>query len=618
MNSTIDFGQDLPHRPLELAYEHSMAADLHLVLGSSLTVQPACKMPKITSKSGKLVIVNLQRTPLDDRAFLRIHAKCDTVMGGVMKLLGIPVPNWLLQRRVVVSHSIISGNYTLDVTGVDAYIASMPATIFSRVEVQIGGTPEQELPKEPFQVTGKLPENVSKFSARIRLHFLEHFKEPPVDLIEYIADTPVGQMMYTLLYDPTTRSWEVQITATPKEYFTSPVMPSSRKEIFNHAYITHSILPHTGTTPSSRSWVAMTLVPNTPHGQCIALSGGTPRGPDGEKSLTQPWISLYNQSSAWVHRVASPSEADLPWVSKPRWGHTMTQISESKAYLIGGWDSQCQYEEVQCYDFSSGQLSLVNLTTNRIPPRAGHTATLCKNGTCIVVFGGAVCEEGNYRYLNDVHVLSLADNSWSSPTLHGDSPPPRAQHCAVCVGDKLVFLGGCDGRSVLTDCVMLDTGDWHWSYPKVYGDPMPPMPYKATEKFRVFPTRGIAHKVLLGTYTFILYNGPQGTFLIDALHWKRRALTGPPSPTTTGTTASSPIPSPSSSTTTATTTTSTAAAVTPPEQAQQELPPNFSVAAHGSVLTGPATVVTFGGYDSDGALVPPHLHAITVINPFDS
>lgn len=39
-----------------------------------------------------LVIVNLQKTPADHVAAVRIFAKTDEVMEGVMKELGIPIP----------------------------------------------------------------------------------------------------------------------------------------------------------------------------------------------------------------------------------------------------------------------------------------------------------------------------------------------------------------------------------------------------------------------------------------------------------------------------------------------------------------------------------------------
>jgi NAD-dependent SIR2 family protein deacetylase len=49
-------------------------------MGSSLTVTPAADIPKEVGKKNKLIIVNLQKTPLDKYAYLRINAMCDDVM----------------------------------------------------------------------------------------------------------------------------------------------------------------------------------------------------------------------------------------------------------------------------------------------------------------------------------------------------------------------------------------------------------------------------------------------------------------------------------------------------------------------------------------------------------
>ena len=55
-------------------------ADLAIVLGTSLRVSPANDLPLTTASRGKpLVIVNLQRTPLDPICNLRIFAKTDEV-----------------------------------------------------------------------------------------------------------------------------------------------------------------------------------------------------------------------------------------------------------------------------------------------------------------------------------------------------------------------------------------------------------------------------------------------------------------------------------------------------------------------------------------------------------
>lgn len=60
------FGEMLPEDAFRHAMELARAADLMLVLGSSLTVQPAASIPPLTRRSGgELIIVNGQPTPLD-------------------------------------------------------------------------------------------------------------------------------------------------------------------------------------------------------------------------------------------------------------------------------------------------------------------------------------------------------------------------------------------------------------------------------------------------------------------------------------------------------------------------------------------------------------------------
>lgn len=65
------FGEALPGRAVEEAVELAEKADVMLVLGSSLTVQPAASFPVYTLRNGgKLVIVNDMDTPLDSSAEL--------------------------------------------------------------------------------------------------------------------------------------------------------------------------------------------------------------------------------------------------------------------------------------------------------------------------------------------------------------------------------------------------------------------------------------------------------------------------------------------------------------------------------------------------------------------
>ena len=67
--ATILFGESLPQDALQAAVMAARDADLMLVIGSSLIVQPAARLPEITVASGgRLAIINNESTPLDHLA----------------------------------------------------------------------------------------------------------------------------------------------------------------------------------------------------------------------------------------------------------------------------------------------------------------------------------------------------------------------------------------------------------------------------------------------------------------------------------------------------------------------------------------------------------------------
>ena len=73
--ATISFGQAMPDEPMRRAEQETLACDLFIVLGSSLTVYPAAGFPLLAKQQGaKLVIVNQQPTELDTVADLVLHA----------------------------------------------------------------------------------------------------------------------------------------------------------------------------------------------------------------------------------------------------------------------------------------------------------------------------------------------------------------------------------------------------------------------------------------------------------------------------------------------------------------------------------------------------------------
>ncbi len=81
----VMFGEQLPYRVLEEAGRRSRAADLFIVIGSTLVVYPAAYMPTYALASGaKLVIISLGDTPLDREATVLISARAGDTMAAIV------------------------------------------------------------------------------------------------------------------------------------------------------------------------------------------------------------------------------------------------------------------------------------------------------------------------------------------------------------------------------------------------------------------------------------------------------------------------------------------------------------------------------------------------------
>ena len=67
--ATISFGQQMPIDAMRRAQEWSQAAEIFVVVGSSLVVEPAASFPVMAKQSGAfLAIINRDPTPLDSMA----------------------------------------------------------------------------------------------------------------------------------------------------------------------------------------------------------------------------------------------------------------------------------------------------------------------------------------------------------------------------------------------------------------------------------------------------------------------------------------------------------------------------------------------------------------------
>jgi NAD-dependent SIR2 family protein deacetylase len=81
VSSVVNFGDPLPETELALAEGHTRRCDLMLVLGSSLTVQPAASLVGAALRSGaRVVLVNRGKTPYDGAVTLRTWTGIEEVM----------------------------------------------------------------------------------------------------------------------------------------------------------------------------------------------------------------------------------------------------------------------------------------------------------------------------------------------------------------------------------------------------------------------------------------------------------------------------------------------------------------------------------------------------------
>jgi len=80
-SATVSFGQNLDMRDLARAESAAAACDVFLAVGTSLTVYPVARLPeRALDGSSRLVIVNAEPTPLDDRAHAVLRGRAGDLL----------------------------------------------------------------------------------------------------------------------------------------------------------------------------------------------------------------------------------------------------------------------------------------------------------------------------------------------------------------------------------------------------------------------------------------------------------------------------------------------------------------------------------------------------------
>ncbi|TVY42686.1 NAD-dependent protein deacetylase [Lachnellula occidentalis] len=202
LDSIVNFGDFLPEAPLQNAEDNAKQSDLCLVLGSSITIPPACTIPEIVGKkkSAKLAICNLQETPLDGLSSMRIYAKSDDLMMRVMEKLNLSIPTFILRRRLVIDVEMKSDKPQLTVYGVDVDLT--PATFLKSVKLEYN---RRLVRSEPFVFNFRTSLD-SPLDLKFELEFMGHYGEPNLN-IDFEYNESNMQAVYLLEYNPQSGDW---------------------------------------------------------------------------------------------------------------------------------------------------------------------------------------------------------------------------------------------------------------------------------------------------------------------------------------------------------------------------------------------------------------------------
>ncbi|KAH6778612.1 sirtuin 1 [Perilla frutescens var. frutescens] len=178
-DTVLDWEDALPPKEMDPAEKHCKMADLVLCLGTSLQITPACNLPlKCLKGGGKIVIVNLQKTPKDKKASLVMHGRVDKVMTGVMDMLSMRIPPFIridlfqiiLTQALSLDKKYV--NWTLTIASVHGKQAPLP--FIKSVEVSFSENLSMKaavLHDQPLHLKRRTARSTIPFNILLKLNF---------------------------------------------------------------------------------------------------------------------------------------------------------------------------------------------------------------------------------------------------------------------------------------------------------------------------------------------------------------------------------------------------------------------------------------------------------------
>ena len=176
----------------------------------------------------------------------------------------------------------------------------------------------------------------------------------------------------------------------------------------------------------------------------------------------------------------------------PRWGQTMTMITDTKFIVYGGQtfdatdDSAKPLSDLFVYDLLENKWSKP-INCDGVA-RTWHTANFLPQRQLLLCFGGDVEDEktGKMTSTDQVMVLDCEIMLWYPPTVSGQIPSGRSGHSASVFEDtsELVVFGGVKNGKHLNSASVLDTNRWRWSSIRAVGVAPPHRSYHSSTAIR--------------------------------------------------------------------------------------------------------------------------------------
>uniref|UniRef100_A0A6N2NA89 protein acetyllysine N-acetyltransferase n=1 Tax=Salix viminalis TaxID=40686 RepID=A0A6N2NA89_SALVM len=248
-DTVLDWEDALPTKEMLPAEKHCRMADVVLCLGTSLQITPACNLPlKCLRGGGKIIIVNLQKTPKDKKASLVIHGFVDKVIAGVMNFLNLRIAPYvridLLQVIITQSLSLDERyvNWNLRVASVHALKAPLP--FIKSIEVSFADAQKYKaavLHDQPFNLKRRTAP-AEAFEILLKLNFIDGCGCPSIQ-INVPVNFKVSSDCFNLDKDLTIQNLKEKaiqdLCCGQNALIERKVILEPKTEVANHAIVTN-------------------------------------------------------------------------------------------------------------------------------------------------------------------------------------------------------------------------------------------------------------------------------------------------------------------------------------------------------------------------------------------